>query len=119
MLQMAFEYQKRDEFETALPLAEKAVRLAPKRFEGRNVLGRVLLELGQVERAVKELEAGVQLAPLSPEMHYALARAYTRAGRKEDAARARATFQRLVKLQNNSQGEIDGGAGNSKPTPRP
>ena len=95
MTQMAFEYLKRDQFNDALPLAEKAVQLAPKLYAARNVLGRVLLELGQVDRAVKELEEGVKLAPLSPEMHFALARAYTRAGRKEEAARERETFKKL------------------------
>lgn len=95
MVQMAFEYLKRDQYEEALPLAEKAVQLAPKLYAARNVLGRVLLELGQVDRSIKELEEGVKLAPSSPEMHFALARAYTRAGRKEDAARERETFKKL------------------------
>lgn len=95
MVQLAFEYMKRDELETALPFAEKAVQLAPKMFPARNVLGRILLDLGQVERAVKELEEGVRLAPSSPEMHFALARAYTRVGRKADAARERELFKRL------------------------
>jgi tetratricopeptide (TPR) repeat protein len=95
MVQMAFEYLKRDQMNDALPLAEKAVQLSPKLYVARNVLGRVLLELGQVDRSVKELEEGVKLAPTSPEMHFALARAYTRAGRKEDAARERETFKKL------------------------
>jgi predicted Zn-dependent protease len=86
---------KRDQFNDALPLAEKAVQLAPKLYAARNVLGRVLLDLGQVDRAIKELEEGVKLAPASPEMHFALARAYTRAGRKEEAARERETFKKL------------------------
>jgi tetratricopeptide (TPR) repeat protein len=95
MVQMAFEYLKRDQYDDALPLAEKAVQLAPKLYAARNVLGRVLLELGQVDRSIKELEEGIKLAPASPEMHFALARAYTRAGRKEDAARERETFKKL------------------------
>lgn len=95
MTQMAFEYLKRDQYDDALPLAEKAVQLAPKLYAARNVLGRVLLELGQVDRSIKELEEGVKLAPSSPEMHFALARAYTRAGRKQDAARERETFKKL------------------------
>ena len=95
MVQMAFEYLKRDQYDDALPLAEKAVQLAPKLYAARNVLGRVLLELGQVDRAVSELEEGVKLAPSSPEMHFALARAYTRAGRKQDAAREREIFKKL------------------------
>jgi tetratricopeptide (TPR) repeat protein len=95
MVQIAFEYMKRDELNTALPFAEKAVQLAPKMFQARNVLGRVLLDLGQVERAIKELEEGARLAPSSPEMHFALARAYTRVGRKADATRERELFKRL------------------------
>jgi tetratricopeptide (TPR) repeat protein len=95
MVQMAFEYLKRDQYNDALPLAEKAVQLAPKLYAARNVLGRVLLEVGQVDRSIKELEEGVKLAPSSPEMHFALARAYTRAGRKQDAARERETFKKL------------------------
>ena len=95
MAQMAFEYLKRDQFNDALPLAEKSVQLAPKLYAARNVLGRVLLELGQVDRSIQELEEGVKLAPSSPEMHFALARAYTRAGRKQEAARERETFKKL------------------------
>ena len=95
MVQMAFEYLKRDQYNDALPLAEKAVQLAPKLYAARNVLGRVLLELGQIDRSIKELEEGVKLAPSSPEMHFALARAYTRGGRKQEAARERETFKKL------------------------
>jgi len=111
MVQMAFEYLKRDQYNDALPLAEKAVQLAPKLYAARNVLGRVLLELGQVDRSIKELEEGVKLAPSSPEMHFALARAYTRAGRKEDAARERETFKKLQDEYNQKR-QIDG-----KPNP--
>ena len=95
MVQMAFEYMKRDELNTALPFAEKAVQLVPNMFPARNVLGRILLDLGQVERAIKELEEGARLAPSSPEMHFALARAYTRVGRKADATRERELFKKL------------------------
>ena len=95
MVQMAFEYLKRDELSTALPFAEKAVQLTPNMFPARNVLGRILLDLGEVERAIKELEEGARLAPSSPEMHFALARAYTRVGRKADATRERELFKRL------------------------
>jgi predicted Zn-dependent protease len=121
MVQMAFEYLKRDEYEQALPLAEKAVQLAPKMFAARNVLGRVLLELGQLERAIRELEEGTRLAPNSPEMHYALGRAYRRAGREADAKREVALFQKLQEQFNarrNPQpagGEADNGQPRAKP----
>ena len=120
MAQMAFEYLKRDQYNEALPLAEKAVQLAPKMYAARNVLGRVLLELGQVDRAVKELEEGVRIAPSSPEMHFALARAYTRAGRKEDAARERETFKKLQDLYNQQRDQragIQPEASQEKPKP--
>src|SRR5262252_8440546 len=115
LLQMAFEYLKRNEYETALPLAEQAAQVAPKLYPARNVLGRVLLELGQVDRAIKELEEGARLAPNVPEMQYALARAYTRAGRKQDAARARETFQRLEKLRNAQREGANAEEGNDNP----
>ena len=95
MVQMAFEYLKRGEYNDALPLAEKAVQLAPKMYPARNVLGRVLLELGQLDRSINQLEEGVRLAPSIPEMHFALARAYSRAGRKQDADRERDIFKKL------------------------
>jgi tetratricopeptide (TPR) repeat protein len=95
MVQMAFEYMKRAEYDTALPLAEKAVELNPKMYPARNVLGRLLLQVGQVDRAIKELEEGVRLAPSSPEMHFALSRAYARAGRQADAKREQELFKQL------------------------
>src|SRR5215510_4566065 len=87
LLQMAFEYLKRNEHETALPLAEQAAQLAPKLY----------------------------LAPNVPEMQYALARAYTRAGRKQDAARALETFQRLEKLRNAQREGANAEEGNDNP----
>ena len=114
MVQMAFEYLKRDQYNDALPLAERAVQLKPKMYPARNVLGRVLLELGQIDRAVKELEEGVRLAPSSPEMHFALARAYTRAGRKQDADRERETFKKLQEKQ--SQQDAAAQTGNAPPS---
>ena len=115
MVQMAFEYFKRDQYNDALPLAEKAVQLSPQMFAARNILGRTLLELGQVDRAIKELEQGVKLAPSSPEMHFALARAYTRAGRKEDANRERELFKKLQD-QFNQQRDLKLGVGDSSPS---
>jgi tetratricopeptide (TPR) repeat protein len=111
MVQMAFEYLKRDQYDDALPLAEKAVQLAPKLYAARNVFGRVLLELGQIDRAVKELEEGVKLAPSSPEMHFALARAYTRAGKKEEAAKEREIFKKLQDEYNQKKQLVNPDAG--------
>ena len=121
MVQMAFEYLKRDDYNTALPLAEKAVQLDPKMFPARNVLGRILLQLGQVDRAIKELEEGARLAPTSPEMHYALGRAYRRAGREEDAKRETALFEKLQEEFNNRRNAelIGNGSDNNQPKQKP
>ncbi len=98
-LQIAFEYLKRNDCQSGLPYAEQAVQLAPRSFVAREALGRILLDLGDTKRAILELETGVKLAPDSPEAAYTLARAYTRAGRKEDAARVRAEFKRLDRMR--------------------
>ena len=98
LLQIAMEYLRQGKYQEALPLAERAHRLMPNFYTSRKVLGRVLLETGQVERAVQELEAGVQLKPEDPEMHFALSRAYARAGRKAEAERARGEFLRLDRI---------------------
>ena len=120
MVQMAFEYIKRDDYNTALPLAEKAVQLAPKMFPARNVLGRILLQLGQIDRAIKELEEGARLAPTSPQMHYALGRAYRRAGREDDAKRETALFQKLEEEFNaRRNAELTGGGENNQPKKTP
>jgi tetratricopeptide (TPR) repeat protein len=119
MVQMAFEYLKRDQYNDALPFAEKAVQIAPKMYAARNVLGRLLLELGQVARAITELEEGVRIAPSSPEMHFALARAYTRAGRKEDANREREIFKKLQDENEQSESQKTGNNDNKQANPKP
>ena len=98
LLQIAMEYLRQGKYQEALPLAERAHRLMPNFYTSRKVLGRVLLETGQIERAVQELEVGVQLKPEDPEMHFALSRAYARAGRKAEAERARGEFLRLDRI---------------------
>lgn len=117
LLQIAFEYLKRNEFETAKPYAEQAVQIAPNLFATHNALGRVLLELGKVDEAIKQLEIGVNLAPDSPEMRFALAKAYARAGRKEDAAKERALFMQLDKQKRTQRdGSQSVGGVDAKPT---
>ncbi|MGH9339822.1 MAG: tetratricopeptide repeat protein [Acidobacteriota bacterium] len=105
-LQVAFEYLKRGEPESGLPYAEKSVSLEPGSFAARNALGRILLEIGKVARAIEELEKGTELAPDSPQMYFSLARAYTKAGRSEDAKRAREEFLRLDKLIKEKEGPV-------------
>jgi tetratricopeptide (TPR) repeat protein len=119
MLQMVFEYLKRGDYDAALPYAEKAADLSPGMFAVHNALGRVLLEMGKVDDAIRELELGVKQAPDSPEMRFALARAYARAGRKQDAARERAKFLELDKQVRMTRGGAPSVGGvEAKPTDR-
>ena len=97
-VQIAFSLIKRGEYAEAKPWAKEAVDGAPTAFVARNALGQILLETGDVDGAIRELEAGVKLASDSPAMHFALARAYRRAGRSADAAREQAEFTRLDRL---------------------
>jgi tetratricopeptide (TPR) repeat protein len=98
LMQLAYEYLKRGEAQQALPFARQAVEVAPKAFPARKALGQALLETGDVEGAIRELETGIELAPESPGLHFTIARAYQRAGRQDDAARARNEFTRLDRI---------------------
>ena len=79
----------------ALPYAEDAVKLNPRIPLGHYVLGSVLLDTNQVDRAIAELETAERSVKDDPGVYYALGRAYARAGRTQDAARARRIFKRL------------------------
>ena len=98
LMQIAFEYLKRSDAAAALPWAQQAVSAAPNAFPARKALGQALLETGDVDAAIKELLAGIRLAPESPGLHFQLARAYQRAGRLQDATRERNEFTRLDRL---------------------
>ena len=98
MLQLAFEYLKRGQYQTAETWARQAVESDPTNFVAHKAYGQVLLELDDVQGAIRELEAGVEIAPDSPALRFQLAKAYQKAGRSEDAARERKEFTRLDRL---------------------
>ena len=98
LVTIASEYIQRKEYKTGLPYAEKAVELEPQSFPAHAVLGRIFAE-GDVDpaRGIRELEEARKLAPGSPQVRIALATAYGKVGRKEDAARERQEFLKLRK----------------------
>jgi len=98
LMQMAFEYLKQGNAAAALPIATQAVAAAPNAFSARKALGQALLDNGDIDGAIRELQAGLKMAPDSPGLHFTIARAYQRAGRLEDAAREREEFTRLDRL---------------------
>jgi len=109
-LAIAYEHLRREDAAAARTPAERAVILAPGLFAARHALGRALVESGEVERGIVELETAARLAPESPEVFFALARAYGRAGRKEQAEGARARFTELDRKRRELRGESGAGA---------
>jgi tetratricopeptide (TPR) repeat protein len=97
---------QRKEIQDGLKYAEEAARQAPRLPLAHYLLGRLLLEAGQNERAVEALEMTAKMVPNEAKTYFALARAYTRVKRKADADRARETFTRLSKAA--SQGDEQG-----------
>jgi tetratricopeptide (TPR) repeat protein len=98
LMQIAFEYLNRGDAQQALPWAKQAVTAAPDDFAARKVLGQALLDTGDVDGAIAELQTGLRLAPESPGLHFTLARAYQKAGRLEEASKERDEFTRLDRL---------------------
>jgi tetratricopeptide (TPR) repeat protein len=96
---MGLEYVRQNRFAEAKPVAEKAVRIAPENFTTHTLLGRALAEGDlDIPGGVAALEKAVALEPGSPQVRIALAAAYAKAGRREDAAKQRAEFLRLKKI---------------------
>jgi cytochrome c-type biogenesis protein CcmH/NrfG len=72
--------------------------LDPENFAAHYALGRIYMELNEVPKAVAILEKAAKIAPNVASVYFVLSRAYARANRPTDAARARAEFARLEKL---------------------
>lgn len=84
----------------ALPYAQTAVEQKPALPSAQLVLGRSLLETGDVKDGMEHLEKALQLEPDNLETHLALAKAYSKSGRKEDARRERLLCLRLTSGSN-------------------
>ena len=94
-----------------LPYAEQATVLAPHLPFAHYLLGLLLADTGQQEKAIPELEIARKAFPQDMKVHWSLAAAYARAGRVQDAANARAEVVRLS--QKAAQREESLGAGSN------
>jgi len=74
----------------ALPVAQQAEETQPELASAQLVLGRSLWESGRLNDGIGHLKRALQLQPDNLEVHIALAAAYSRSGRTEDARRERA-----------------------------
>jgi tetratricopeptide (TPR) repeat protein len=75
--------------------AEQAVTMAPNLPFAHYLLGLLYTDINEFPKAITQLELAEKSNIHETDLYYALGRAYSRAGRKADAARARATFLRL------------------------
>ncbi len=76
--------------------ARESIRLNPRFWSSRGLLGKILMERGETAAAIRELEQAVALRPNDAPTHMSLANAYRLAGRAEDSARE---FALVVKLR--------------------
>jgi len=97
VLVIAFLRIRNGEPEEAIQLAQKAMRLQParSRWIGHTAVGHAYLSMGQPDKAIPELEIAVRQQPDDSSLHFYLQKAYSQAGRKEDAQREKAEFVRL------------------------
>jgi tetratricopeptide (TPR) repeat protein len=93
-MQIAASYYRADSAK-GLPYAQEVVTIEPDYPFGHYLLGLLYLDTRDVPHAIRELETAARMVPTEPQFQYSLASAYTRAGRPDDAARARAAFTRL------------------------
>jgi tetratricopeptide (TPR) repeat protein len=77
------------DYAAALPYAEKSVVEDPSLPMAQLVLGRDLVETGDINGGLTRLEAVVKQDPKNLEAHLALVKAYSKLGRKDDARRER------------------------------
>ena len=80
----------------ALPYARTAVGQQPQSAATQLVLGRSLMDTEDLTGGIQHLEEALKLEPDNLEVHIALAKAYSKSGRKEDARRERMLCLRLT-----------------------
>lgn len=92
---LAWDYLSQNDPKAALPYAQKAFAAGPAVPTAELVLGRSLVDTGQVKSGTQHLEQAAETDPNNVEIHIALAHAYSEQGRKEDARHQRMLSIRL------------------------
>jgi tetratricopeptide (TPR) repeat protein len=102
----------RSDSAAGVAFAEEAVRRNPRLAFGHYLLGLLLADTQNFQRAIVEMEIARKTFVNDPAVYFVLGNAYARTGRKQQAAKARATFKRLNEV--GSEGD-SGDAGNQRP----
>ena len=82
-------------FDDAVPLLQRALLMRPQSADAMLAMGECLSGVGKLQEARERLEAAAQAAPESLEAHQALLAVDTQLGLEPEAARERATVDRL------------------------
>jgi predicted Zn-dependent protease len=87
--------------EQAIESLQAALKAVPAKYRWlcHTDLGRADLAVDKVDGAIAELENAVRQMPSSASVHFFLAQAYRQAGRKADADRERAEFEKMKAQQ--------------------
>lgn len=87
--------RKREGYQEAESYLRKALEIDAEHLEARMLLGHVMVRQNRIEEGMEELSRAARDHPESPDVHYALAGAYQRLGRTEEAQAERQSFQNL------------------------
>jgi predicted Zn-dependent protease len=98
-IRLAEEYIKRQDLDQGLSLARETLKLAPEDPQAHMVLGEGLITKGDSTDGIRELETAHDSLPDEVQVLWDLFRAYTAAGRKEDASRMKGEIERLSKQE--------------------
>jgi tetratricopeptide (TPR) repeat protein len=91
------------EFQEALDAAAEAVRLKPDFVLARDVLSRLYLQAGEVEKAIEQCRLSLRDDPLDETALYRLIRALQASGREDAAAEVPALLKRFTALREDAR----------------
>ena len=94
-LRLAEQYLKDQKVDLALALAQEAAKLEPTHGGAHMVLGEALVAKGDVAGGIRELEMAQKQLPQTVRIRWDLLRAYSAAGRSDDAKREREEIEKL------------------------
>lgn len=113
-LQIAADMYKTNSPE-GLIYARQAVQLAPREPFAHYLLGMLLLDTGDYQGAIPELQIAHKAYPREAKIYIALASAFSGAGRREEASRVRAEFARVSQeKQSASESTTESHSGHSE-----
>jgi tetratricopeptide (TPR) repeat protein len=98
-LRLAEAIVKEEQFDEAFRLADEAVKVEPNNPRTHQVLSEVLVAKGDLQTEIRELELSRQQSPKNIRAHWGLLRAYTSAGRADDAKQEKEQIERLGQAQ--------------------